>query len=201
MPKISDQRKSQKRQHIINAALTCFADQGVDGTSMRDICRRSDVSRGAIYVYFENKADLIHAVFEQLHQQSLALFESALSVDDDKDGPLDQIFDGAFAFFREPQIMMMLTLDAELKSYALRNPLLLERMRENGKTIVSLMAKITRRLQARGALDPALDPNLVACALLAIHDGSKQTMSVFAASEFDLDRYLKTIRALLRIDG
>jgi AcrR family transcriptional regulator len=47
-----------KRQQIIEAAKTCFLREGFEATSMNDITAEAGVSKGTIYVYFEDKEAL-----------------------------------------------------------------------------------------------------------------------------------------------
>jgi DNA-binding transcriptional regulator YbjK len=47
---------------IMNAALDLFYRQGIDGSSVRDIAARADVSLSSVYAYFENKDALIRRV-------------------------------------------------------------------------------------------------------------------------------------------
>lgn len=62
MPKISEQRREQRRREIMDAALRCFARSGYRGTSMSDIIDESGLSAGAIYGYFASKQELIRSV-------------------------------------------------------------------------------------------------------------------------------------------
>ena len=61
MPKISEERRADRRLQILNAAWKCFHRQGLHGTSMADIIRVSGLSAGAVYLYFRSKDDLIEA--------------------------------------------------------------------------------------------------------------------------------------------
>ena len=46
------------RRQILAAALTVFSRQGYAGTTLDDITAAANLSKGAIYWYFESKADL-----------------------------------------------------------------------------------------------------------------------------------------------
>lgn len=61
MPKISDERRAERRDAIIDAARACFERGGLHATTMNDIIRRSGLSAGAVYGYFASKEELIHA--------------------------------------------------------------------------------------------------------------------------------------------
>lgn len=61
MPKISDERRAERRAAILDAARACFERDGLHATTMNDIIRRSGLSAGAVYGYFASKEELIHA--------------------------------------------------------------------------------------------------------------------------------------------
>jgi AcrR family transcriptional regulator len=51
-----------KERQILDGARKVFLDLGFDGASMGDIARAAGVSKGTLYVYFENKAELFSAL-------------------------------------------------------------------------------------------------------------------------------------------
>ncbi|QPM89170.1 TetR/AcrR family transcriptional regulator [Pseudooceanicola algae] len=54
----------QKRRQILDGAWRIFVDQGFDAASMNNICKAAGVSKGTLYVYFDNKEDLFVALVE-----------------------------------------------------------------------------------------------------------------------------------------
>src|SRR5215467_2793484 len=66
---------STKRRQIMDGARAIFLAQGFDAASMGEIARAAGVSKGTLYVYFENKEELFEAiVHEQCHVQAEGLF-------------------------------------------------------------------------------------------------------------------------------
>lgn len=59
-------RKAARPQEILTAALGVFAQKGYAGTRMDDIAQQAGVTKGTIYLYFENK----EAVFKSLVRES-----------------------------------------------------------------------------------------------------------------------------------
>jgi len=51
-----------KLQHILLCAAQTFAEQGFEGTSMRDISRVTGVSLSGLYYYFESKQKLLYLI-------------------------------------------------------------------------------------------------------------------------------------------
>lgn len=59
-------RKAQTRREIIDAAFTCFAEQGYHATGIADIAARLGIGHGTFYRYFENKRDIVEHVINDL---------------------------------------------------------------------------------------------------------------------------------------
>src|SRR6266496_1612730 len=58
-------RKNARPEEIISAALEVFADRGFAATKLEDVARRAGVTKGTIYLYFENKEALFKAVVRE----------------------------------------------------------------------------------------------------------------------------------------
>ena len=48
-----------QRTRILRATIECIAEKGVEGASIASICKRADLSAGALYVHFRNKDDIL----------------------------------------------------------------------------------------------------------------------------------------------
>jgi AcrR family transcriptional regulator len=58
-------RKDARPEEIIAAALEVFADRGFAATKLEDVARRAGVTKGTIYLYFENKEALFKALIRE----------------------------------------------------------------------------------------------------------------------------------------
>lgn len=61
-----ERRKAETRREIIDAAFTCFAEQGYHATGIADIAARLGIGHGTFYRYFENKRDIVEHVIDDL---------------------------------------------------------------------------------------------------------------------------------------
>jgi AcrR family transcriptional regulator len=61
MPKVSASHLAARREQIIQAARTLFAERGFSRTTMADVVQASGLSTGAVYRYFPSKNDLVLA--------------------------------------------------------------------------------------------------------------------------------------------
>ena len=58
MPKISEERRTERREQILEGARRCFADNGYEGATVVKLEDEIGLSRGAIFNYFPSKEDL-----------------------------------------------------------------------------------------------------------------------------------------------
>jgi AcrR family transcriptional regulator len=72
MPKLSEERKSARREQILRDARRCFAEHGYEGATVARLEQATGVSRGAIFNYFPSKADLF---FELAYRDNRRLIQ------------------------------------------------------------------------------------------------------------------------------
>lgn len=70
-------RKQARPGEILDAALKVFAEKGFAAARMDDIARKAGVTKGTIYLYFENK----EAVFKQLVREAVGTTLSTVTAD------------------------------------------------------------------------------------------------------------------------
>lgn len=58
--------KQETRDALLRAAMAEFAEHGLDAPSLDAICARAGFTRGAFYVHFRDREDLVAAVMERV---------------------------------------------------------------------------------------------------------------------------------------
>lgn len=58
--------RSEKRALIMETALKLFANQGYSKTSISQIAREADISKGLMYNYFDSKESLLKSILNEL---------------------------------------------------------------------------------------------------------------------------------------
>ncbi|HEY5953965.1 MAG TPA: TetR/AcrR family transcriptional regulator [Terrimicrobiaceae bacterium] len=169
MPKISAEKRTERRGQILNAAWRCFQREGLHVTTMNDIIGASGLSAGAVYSYFENKEDLI-----------LAALTTSLSELRER---LGSVLQGDAA--RPPEMLLVEMLDRivsfsaregfDLKNIALlgwseaqRNPRLRETMSAFYVAFRNQLSETAKAWQRAGLIAPTAAPDDVAKTLLAL---------------------------------
>jgi AcrR family transcriptional regulator len=57
-----ERRKDARPQELLAAAIDLFVERGFASTRLEDVARRAGVSKGTLYLYFDNKEELFKAV-------------------------------------------------------------------------------------------------------------------------------------------
>lgn len=68
MARRTKEEAQETRKQILEAAEKAFYERGVARTTLADIATLAGVTRGAIYWHFSNKADLVQAMLDTVHE-------------------------------------------------------------------------------------------------------------------------------------
>jgi AcrR family transcriptional regulator len=86
-----ERRKDARPQELLAAALDLFVERGYAATRLDDVAARGGVSKGTLYLYFENKEELFKAVVR----------ENLVSVLAEAEDYIEQYSDTTTALLRE----------------------------------------------------------------------------------------------------
>ena len=74
---------SDRRQDILNAALACFAEAGLEAIAIEEVRQRCGASVGSIYHHFGSKEGIIAALFFDILQEQSRSLQSRLDASHD----------------------------------------------------------------------------------------------------------------------
>jgi TetR/AcrR family fatty acid metabolism transcriptional regulator len=86
-------RKQRRRAAIIKGAIIAFGQKGFNKTKIIDIAREADVADGTIYLYFENKDDVLIKVFQETLAERLAQLREKIDPIEDKVEKIHKYFE------------------------------------------------------------------------------------------------------------
>jgi len=71
--KVSQRRISRidKRQRILEAAISVFANKGYSNATIADVAKKAKIASGTVYLYFQNKDDLLVKCMHELMDSKL----------------------------------------------------------------------------------------------------------------------------------
>lgn len=153
--RLTDQGRERKQQ-LLDAAVTLFASRGYAATRIADICEAAGVAKGLFYWYFETKeslfAELVRTMRTQLRRAQGA------SMDPDAD-PITRIRQGAEASvrFMAEHMAYFALLETERHGQTI-----LPVLREGTEVYIADTARLVREAQERGLIHDDHDARLLA---------------------------------------
>jgi AcrR family transcriptional regulator len=148
MPDTNHDEPHDKRQAILQAARELFASQGYDNTTIAEIAQAARVAVGTVYLYFENKHDILVEVCLVLNEDIASVIQSPaiLAL------PLRQvpraIIEASFRSSRE-NMRFMTYYQVEAQS-----PAETQRLRASKQQIADALDAYFQQLLAQGQLPP-----------------------------------------------
>ena len=83
-----ERRKDARPQELLAAALDLFVERGFASTRLEDVAKRAGVSKGTLYLYFENKQELFKAVVRDNIVQSIGEAENSMAASEESSADL-----------------------------------------------------------------------------------------------------------------
>ncbi len=156
-----------RREQILDAALSCFAKRGFHQTSMHDISEEAGISVGLIYRYFANKEAVIAGIADEHKKRVQDLLVRARQAPTLMDA-LEILFT-AHCCENSPQVVSAFVVD--LFAEAGRNPALAELVRDVAQTALDGVTDlIAQAPEAQNGM-ANLTPRQLAELIFALNDG------------------------------
>ncbi|HYL99334.1 MAG TPA: TetR/AcrR family transcriptional regulator [Blastocatellia bacterium] len=170
MPKVSKLHLDARRRQILNAAIDCFAADGIHKTTMRDIIRKSGLSMGAIYQYFKSKEEIIATIAAERHRKEIGMIASATKTKDAIDS-IRRVVRGFFDLLNEPGELNRRRAGVQFWAESLRNPSILALARAGIDEPRRKLVNILRMAQRQGRIPRNLQPDSLARVMIAAFQG------------------------------
>ncbi|MFD8499332.1 TetR/AcrR family transcriptional regulator [Amycolatopsis sp. NPDC059657] len=74
-------RRTDTRDRIQDVALELFSEKGYDGTSLREIAERLDVTKAALYYHFRTKEDIVQGLVGDAAEGLAEIVEQGRALD------------------------------------------------------------------------------------------------------------------------
>lgn len=161
-PALADRRRRQ----IMDAAIACFRKRGFHQATMAEICAEAGISAGALYRYFSSKAEIIGAIAEDSRGESDDAFLRAA----EQHGVINAMSAACAGFLRKLDDGDG-ALIAEIMAEAIRDEVVGAPLRATDARSVKVFTSAIKAAQARGEIDPSLDPELTTNTLFAALEG------------------------------
>lgn len=159
-------RKRDKRQQILKAAVRVFAETGFHRSRVSDIARAAKVADGTIYLYFKSKDDILISIFEEAMEEMITAAKQVIS---ETEGPLDQLRALAALHMRnvEERRYTSKVLQVELR---LSSTFMKEYEPVRLKEYMNVLGQVIEEGQRRGVIRAGVNPVIVRRALFGALD-------------------------------
>lgn len=129
-PPARSARREATRQRVLDAAREVFAERGVFGGTVEDICERAGFTRGAFYSNFADKDDVLRALIAREHDRLIehvdagfARLEESLAAGSTEEEPAPTMAAVADRLLRAvPDDRLYSLIQTELEIHAIREP-------------------------------------------------------------------------------
>lgn len=175
----SDQKKKASRKRILKAATELFGRKGYHGTTVDDITRAANLSRGALYWHFKGKSHLLEAVFQRIETEYLDRFIRETTTAGPS--PMEKLwyifkFNSRFAVEHANLIHCLRTLSLELTPSDDNHAQILHDILNKQHAFI---AGIIKEGQESGFLRKDFKADIMTAIILAVHDGIVLQLSMF----------------------
>jgi AcrR family transcriptional regulator len=168
MPRLADPALPERRRtQILDAALVCFRERGFRQTTIEEICAEARLSPGALYRYFDSKADIIAAIALDARAEAEAMLDRV----NGSEGLIEGLAELARVFFETFDGDGDAALLADVWAEAARDPLLAKALVVRDQIAAGRLAAAIERAQRAGTIYPALAAADAAEALIAGLEG------------------------------
>ncbi|MFZ1180194.1 MAG: TetR family transcriptional regulator [Herbaspirillum sp.] len=189
MARSTKEEALETRARILDAAEQVFYERGVSHTSLADVAKAADVTRGAIYWHFRNKSDLFDAMCERVRLPMETMMEdnAAERVAD----PLGQFTEvGVYVLKQavsDPRCRKVFDIIFNKCEFVDNDDPILVRQRECRMQGMLRMEQVLKNAIARGQLPAGINIHL-ACLMVHAMVSGLLTDWFFAQDSFDLEQ-------------
>jgi AcrR family transcriptional regulator len=166
MPKVGKEHKQSRKRQILQAAAECFGEQGFHQTSMRDICKKAELSTGAVYNYFSGKDDIIETMAEVSRNNIKDLFQD-ITETDTRNQAIEKIFQKLYDITVYQKENNQLNMNIHFWSEALRSEKIKSILEESSRNMTSEILGRLKNSNTKGNHSKLSDKQVVNLILMA----------------------------------
>lgn len=175
-PEYSVEYKEEARKRIMEVGVQVFAEKGYHQTTMEDVAKELNVSKGTLYLYFNSKEELLKAITGRFQDREKEImrswfteglkgnFEVRPASELDKREYHKRKYSSRFAF--------------ELLSESTRDPTLKKNLMESIEKRRQIIAELIDDLKRKGEIKPKAETRSLSLGLLAFLLGVQALLSL-----------------------
>lgn len=176
----------ERCDQILEAARTCFLQNGYFATKMDDIALTAGLSKGGIYFHFESKRDIFRGLVQREYNKAMTFIDSVVIGEGDVVEKFVRIGDHFITLFASSENPRFMLIVGEM---SLRDPEIQALLRELSLNYERKIEELLIMGVERGQLKP-MDTPQVAMLLKSLIDGIQSTFAIGA--HVDIERALSS---------
>ena len=182
-------KTNEKYYNIIGAATKIFAKKGFYQAKISEIAREAGVADGTIYIYFENKDDILISLFEE---QMKTVLENMMAQISQEDDPAKKIQKFALAHLEliEQNQNMAEIIQVEVRQ---SSKFMKEYKNEKFAQYLNLIGNIIREGQERGVFKKEVIPGVAERAFFGALDEMSRYWVLSTRRQYDIRTAAKQI--------
>jgi TetR/AcrR family fatty acid metabolism transcriptional regulator len=176
-------RSADKHQKIIDAAVRVFAKKGFFNARISDIAKQAGVADGTIYLYFNNKYDILISLFEEEIGKLIAEVKERTAGEDDPRKMLEVFIAEHIGLVRRNRSL------AEVLQMELRQSNKFMREYRNTRFIeyLDIISAIVKKGQQAGVFRPDIKPGIAKRAIFGAIDECARLWILNPDAPYDID--------------
>lgn len=196
MPKVSQQHKMERKEQLISAAEQVFLKKGYSRTTIQDVMEEANVSRGGLYLYFGNKAEIFEAVLERYDQRVIEDLNQLLTSDNPVAPALLRLAtpSGDIEDNDRRRIAMVVEYNFDNRDDPDRRRRILPRY----DRVVSLLSQVIQAGADRGEFHPTRPIPSIARFLISAQDGWAVHVAVLGQEHYEPSDYGGILEVVLQ---
>jgi AcrR family transcriptional regulator len=187
----------QRREQLIDAALTVILEQGYEGVSIEAIARTAGVTRPVVYDHYSNLAGLLHALIEREESYALEQLEAVVP-DDPGDRDLAVLLAGGVRRFLDAVASRPATWRIILLPLEGTPALVRENVETNRSGTLERIERLVEWAMERATIPSDLDVELTARAIRGLAEEAGRAV-LTDPEHFSPARYERFVESMMRL--
>ena len=185
-------KSADKHSKIIHAATKVFAKKGFFNARISDIAKEAKVADGTIYLYFNNKLDILISVFEEEIGTLIEQVSKALALETDPKKQLE-IFATKHLTMMKKNKNLAEVIQIELRQSA---KLIKEYRNNKFNEYIDIVSSIIKQGQAQNIYRADIRPGIAKRAFFGALDEISRVWSLSLETEYTLDELIGQIMTI-----
>jgi len=186
---MSKKKNTEKYYRIIQAATKMFARKGFYKTRISEIATEAQVADGTIYIYFENKDDILISLFEEQMKVVIDNMVGQISKEDDPVKKLERFALTHLQLIEQnPNMAEIIQVEIRQSSRFMK-----EYKNEKFAQYLDLIGEIVREGQEKGAFKKEVIPGIAKRAFFGALDEMSRFWVLSTRKQYDIKTAAKQI--------